>query len=198
LENTGHGEEVERHEKAIAIRQASPPQSGWMDAVLAFATTHADVAKVYCSPYRMRRQTHDARRDQVRDKKIGGMLNRLAPPGSVVALGANYNGRRARRGDGCTPVFKSVIRRLPTATRPVILVNEFNTSKKCCECHSLMQSVGRAPSGKPLRETQCSNQACPRSKLENGRDVNAAINIKLVLDEFLAGRPRPAYLCRAP
>jgi hypothetical protein len=61
-----------------------------------------------------------------------------------------------------------------------------------------MQSTGRAPSGKPLRETQCSNQACPRSKLDNGRDINAAINIKLVLDEFLAGRSRPAYLCRGP
>jgi hypothetical protein len=73
------------------------------------------------------------------------------------------------------------------------------SSKTCCECHSLMQSIGRAPSGKPLRETQCSNQACPRSKLDNGRDIiNAAINIKLVLDKFLAGRSRPAYLCRGP
>lgn len=183
---------------AEAIRQAAPPQSGGIRAILAFATTHADIAKVYCSPYSMRRRTHDARCEQVRDKRIGGMLDDLAPPGSVVALGANYHGRRARRGDKCTPVFKSIIRRLPTATRPVILVDEFNTSKKCCECHSLMQSIGRAPSGKPLRETQCSNQACPRSKLDNGRDTNAAINIKLVLDEFLAGRSRPAYLCRGP
>ncbi len=33
--------------EAEAIRQAAPPQSGGMQAVLAFAATHADIAKVY-------------------------------------------------------------------------------------------------------------------------------------------------------
>jgi hypothetical protein len=91
--------------------------------------------------------------------------------------------KRACTGDKCTPVFRSIV-----------LVDEFNASKRCCKCHSLMQSIGRVPSGKPLRETQCSNQACPRSELDNGRNIH----IKLVLEQFLAGRPRPAYLCRGP
>jgi hypothetical protein len=181
---------------ADAIRQAAPPQSGGMQAVLAFATTHADVARVYCSPCRMRRQTHDARCEQVRDKRIGSILNKLAPACTARFHGGPRGQSQRKAGASRGQVHSGIQVDLPTATRPVILMNEFYTSKSVAsECYSLMQSVGWSPSGKPLRETHCSNPACPRSKLENERDVNAAINIKLVSRQ---GRPRPAFLCRAP
>jgi hypothetical protein len=188
------GEEAFR--AAEAKRQACPPQSGTIAAVLAFATTHAALAKAYCSSQAMRKRTHQTRCDQVRDATIGRKLDKLAPPGGVVALGANYAGRRACRGDVCTPVFKTILRRLATAHRPVLLVDEFNTSKTCSKCHSLMRLAGIGPSGKPLRETICSNHECLLSKVPPGRDTNATINIKFVLEEFLQGRPRPAHLRR--
>jgi hypothetical protein len=82
-------------------------------------------------------------------------------------------------------------KRLPTATRPVVLVDELNAFKtrgasatpSCSLLDGLLWE-------QPLGETRCSNQACPMSKLDNGRGI---IIIKLGSKQFLAGRSRPDY-----
>ena len=87
---------------------------------------------------------------------------------------------------------KALIRALALRA-PVILIDEYNTSKCCCCCgEKLKQSVGS-------RVFRCENQtgvvqSCSVNFIN--RDVNAAVNIALCGSMQLLGRPRPQHLCR--
>lgn len=66
--------------------------------------------------------------------------------------------------------------------------DEYWTSQKCHKCEAFLED------GKGHRTKVCTNTACADHGQATNRDLNAALNLQRVWDEWLAHRRRPGYL----
>lgn len=120
-----------------------------------------------------------SRRQRIYDTVVNG----FAPdPRTVIAWGANFYGRRADTGEvfGCAPA--RALRRRFALKRRVVLVNEYNTSKKSHCCGADNQFLP----GRVVRCTACNSLI--------DRDVNGARNIRAVWDQHCENGMRPPGL----
>jgi hypothetical protein len=69
-------------------------------------------------------------------------------------------------------------------------VNEYNTTKCCYKCHSVMMKLTTKFGKECLRYRLCTECTKPTDKRRN-RDVNASKNIKFLIGLELEGKPRP-------
>lgn len=142
----------------------------------------------------------------------------------IVAFGG---GQFRSGGNGLMSVpRKEIIKHISYRT-PVVIVDEYNTSKMCSKCgHRLSDPDLRphcttnGPVGQPklftkrdkMRLRRCQSEACQRVQSCDGassssrnilhmhwnRDVNAAINILNAATEWLESKTRPIQLRRVP
>lgn len=79
----------------------------------------------------------------------------------------------------------------------VSLINEFRTSRCCCECGQVMKNVYKRHEQRKALDRPVLIRGilrCPTHDFCH-RDKNAALNIMAVYEALAAKRPRPAYLC---
>jgi hypothetical protein len=158
----------------------------WAAAAVAKQTMPA-LTKQYARPACLKRALSVYGRVQARAVEIVAMVKKGADVSkpTVVALGRNYQGRRARLGDKWTPVCKVVLNLL-SVHFAVVLIDEYLTSQMCWQCRNKLV----ARQGEP-REKYCLVCQC-----EVDRDVNAAKNILEKLLFHIRGWGCPAYMCR--
>ena len=124
------------------------------------------------------------------------------PNNTLIAMGDWTEGNRHRRGH--EPVkgigFRKTLRR---GGYKVFLVDEFRTSRMCCECqdeNGVNEKFRRVKSPKPYqakRKILCNGLLrCRTCKRLWNRDLNAAINIWNIAYNALHGHDRPFYLQR--
>jgi hypothetical protein len=117
------------------------------------------------------------------------VVQRMAPdPTTLVAFGANFDGRQCHKGDVAGPVVVKGIRRALAARRVVVLVDEFRTSK----CHHACGTVMDAD------PADAREKVCPSCLCKVDRDANAARNIGSVVERYFVDKSRPEHLQRAP
>ena len=117
------------------------------------------------------------------------LLRKIRDKRRVVCFGDGQFGHGAR---GPCP-RKALIRALGVLC-PVVLVDEFLTSKCCCGCGTPLKQVDGS------RVFRCASQtdegrACPVRLID--RDTNGSVNIGVCGVYQLLGLERPSYLCRA-
>ncbi len=108
----------------------------------------------------------------------------------VVFFGAGTFGR-GRRG----PCPRKALLRSIGLLAPVVLVHEYNTSKCCCSCGSVLKQIDcshviRCP------KSQTGENRCPAHTID--RDLNGASNIAVCGARQLYNLHRPDYLRREP
>lgn len=116
------------------------------------------------------------------------LLRKIRDKRRVVCFGDGQFGHGAR---GPCP-RKALIRALGVLC-PVVLVDEFRTSKCCCGCGTPLKQVDGS------RVFRCASQtdegrACPVGLID--RDTNGSVNIGVCGVYQLLGLERPSYLCR--
>jgi hypothetical protein len=117
------------------------------------------------------------------------LLRKIRDKKRVVFFGNGQFGHGAR---GPCP-RKALVRALGVLC-PVLMVDEFRTSKCCCGCGTPLKQVDGS------RVFRCESQtdegrACPVGKID--RDTNGSVNIGVCGVHQLLGLERPSYLCRS-
>jgi hypothetical protein len=121
-------------------------------------------------------------------KVMSKVVERVAPdPTTLVAFGANFNGRSCHRGDVAGPVVVKGIRRALAARRVVVMVDEFRSSKCHHECGTVMEAD----------PADAREKVCPSCLCKVDRDANAARNIGSVVVHYFMDKQRPVHLRRA-
>jgi hypothetical protein len=122
-----------------------------------------------------------------KQKAMSKVVQRVAPdPTTLVAFGANFNGRPCHKGDVAGPVVVKGIRRALAARRVVVMVDEFRSSKCHHECGTVMAAD----------PTDVREKVCPSCLCKVDRDVNAACNIGSVVAHYFVDKQRPLHLRR--
>jgi hypothetical protein len=120
-------------------------------------------------------------------KVMSKVVERVAPdPTTLVAFGANFNGRPCHKGDVAGPVVVKGIRRALAARRVVVLVDEFRSSKCHHECGTVMEAD----------PADAREKVCPSCLCKVDRDANAARNIGSVVVHYFVDKQRPVHLRR--
>lgn len=197
-------------EAQVARSNASELSGGvvaHMASIAVFFATVAVITQFYGSrTWRSMRYVAYARRQSILDR----VVEHLAPnPRTILAFGANFYGRRCETGNPPTFVVfgrlwqcrvsqsdcwfvagekgrvpSRAIRRKLALHRRVVLVNEYNTSKKSC-CHG----ADTVDAGYRLK--RCSHPGCDQVW---DRDVNGARNIRRCWEQHCTNGMRPAGL----
>ena len=108
--------------------------------------------------------------DKKRKKqKVGRLKNKR-----VICWGNGSNGHNR----GCQPVPNKLLLYHFSKRTPILLINEFNTSKLCHKCHNELSKEALTPEGERIK-------SCTTCHLDLDRDVNAALNIKQVTLSYL-------------
>ncbi len=96
--------------------------------------------------------------------------------------------------------FRSLFRK---AGYQVFLVDEYKTSKQCCNCKntiSICEKFLKIPSPRPWKrnvEITCHGLVkCKTCKTMFNRDVNSTVNIREITKNAINNLDRPEYLCR--
>ena len=107
---------------------------------------------------------------------------------SLVFFGGLWQPRR-----GQAPAPRKLIVEQASYRGPVLVVNEFNTSKKCAMpgCSGNNTEVAH-------REYSCSNPACPLHNKRTDRDASAAVNRLLNGNNYINGNEWLDKLFRPP
>ena len=128
-----------------------------------------------------------------------GVLRRrkkfTGPPEEAVLVIGNWCPSAQMRNKPSTMTVG--VRRLLSRAYQLFSIHEARTSKLCQECHEVTDQAPdpRDPDGeKTLWEKKvCNNRECSQSKLGRfSRDLNAAINIHFLADQFIKKGERPA------
>lgn len=165
-----------------ARSHASPLRGGVVTHVVSlmvfFATVGA-ITQFYGSrTWRSMRFIAFRRRQSLYDT----LVNKYAPDKrTIIAFGANFYGRRCATGESGTAPCRSLRRKFARCRR-VVLINEYNTSKKssCCGSPNVMLAD---------RQVQC-----PTCGEQRDRDLNGALNITKCWIQHCQNGTRPAGL----
>jgi hypothetical protein len=87
------------------------------------------------------------------------------------------------------------MRRLVHKRFETISIGEYNTSKKCCECHNNLEYVN----SQTIRLLQCSKCLSyeNKKKVYRTRDANSAVNIKNLFNFYCKHKTRPKEFTRS-
>ncbi|CAM9677365.1 unnamed protein product [Chrysoparadoxa australica] len=133
--------------------------------------------------------------DAVESELRGKFRSVTAGSRRVVRVVLFGNGQFGHGGRGPCP-RKALIRALGLRC-PVVLVDEFNTSKMCCGCGSKLAQVGDSRVFRCKGQTDGDSSSCFVSDMDCiDRDINGAVNIGYAGALQLLGRSRPSYLER--
>jgi hypothetical protein len=199
------GRSIEQHESDLSAQSS---KTLGLDEFRAYCTARSALNQTVGNFYRNIRYRNRRFKRYMKKQKCDSKLTKDikavhgGPDSTLVATGDWNEGSRHRRG--YEPVkgigFRKTFRR---AGYKVFLVDEFRTSRVCCECQDEGGASERLRvvwSPKPYqakRKILCNGLLrCRTCKRLWNRDLNAAINIWNIAYNALHGRDRPLYLQR--
>jgi hypothetical protein len=132
-------------------------------------------------------------------KSIDTFLNKIQEIfGSNVLIGYG-NWSRDTQMKHFMPTMNKGLRKQIHKRYDTITINEFNTSKKCCDCYNEMKHYRDKKNKEVYRLFVCSNCVSCQNKQNvfRTRDANSAVNIMNLTTCWINNQTRPEEFCRA-
>jgi hypothetical protein len=132
-------------------------------------------------------------------KSIDTFLNKIQETfGSNVLIGYG-NWSRDTQMKHFMPTMNKGLRKQINKRYDTITINEFNTSKKCCDCYNEMKHYRDKKNKEVYRLFVCSNCVSCQNKQNvfRTRDANSAVNIMNLTTCWINNQTRPEEFCRA-
>ena len=132
-------------------------------------------------------------------KSIDNFLNKIQETfGSNVLIGYG-NWSRDTQMKHFMPTMNKGLRKQIHKRYDTITINEFNTSKKCCDCYDEMKHYRDKKNKEVYRLFVCSNCVSCQNKQNvfRTRDANSAVNIMNLTTCWIKNQTRPEEFCRA-
>jgi hypothetical protein len=126
-------------------------------------------------------------------KSIDTFLNKIKETfGDNILIGYG-NWSRSTQMKHFMPTMNKGLRKLIHKKYDTITINECNTSKKCCGCHSNLEYYKDKKGEKVFRLLTCSTCVRPEVKqtVFRTRDVNSAVNIREITRIWINNQTRP-------
>jgi hypothetical protein len=132
-------------------------------------------------------------------KSIDTFLNKIQETfGSNILIGYG-NWSRDTQMKHFMPTMNKGLRKQIHKRYDTITINEFNTSKKCCDCYNEMKHYRDKKNKEVYRLFVCSNCVSCQNKqtVFRTRDANSAVNIMNLTTCWINNQTRPEEFCRA-
>jgi hypothetical protein len=132
-------------------------------------------------------------------KSIDNFLNKIQEIfGSNVLIGYGNWSRNAQMKH-FMPTMNKGLRKQIHKRYDTITINEFNTSKKCCDCYNEMKHYRDKKNKEVYRLFVCSNCVSCQNKQNvfRTRDANSAVNIMNLTTCWIKNQTRPEEFSRA-
>ena len=111
----------------------------------------------------------------------------------------DYNCEKISYSNGILLILFKGLRKLIHKRYDTITINEFNTSKKCCDCYNDMKHYRDKKNKEVYRLFVCSNCVSCQNKQNvfRTRDANSAVNIRNLTTCWINNQTRPEEFSRA-
>jgi hypothetical protein len=132
-------------------------------------------------------------------KSIDNFLNKIQETfGSNILIGYG-NWSRDTQMKHFMPTMNKGLRKQIHKRYDTITINEFNTSKKCCDCYNEMKHYRDKKNKEVYRLFVCSNCVSCQNKQNvfRTRDANSAVNIRNLTTCWINNQTRPEEFSRA-
>ena len=132
-------------------------------------------------------------------KSIDNFLNKIQETfGSNILIGYG-NWSRDTQMKHFMPTMNKGLRKQIHKIYDTITINEFNTSKKCCDCYNEMKHYKDKKNTEVYRLLVCSNCVSCQNKqtVFRTRDANSAVNIMNLTNCWINNQTRPEEFSRA-
>jgi hypothetical protein len=132
-------------------------------------------------------------------KSIDVFLNKIQETfGSNILIGYG-NWSRDTQMKHFMPTMNKGLRKQIHKRYDTITINEFNTSKKCCDCYNEMKHYRDKKNKEVYRLFVCSNCVSCQNKQNvfRTRDANSAVNIMNLTTCWIKNQTRPEEFSRA-
>ena len=96
---------------------------------------------------------------------------------------------------GCMPTMGIRLRRAIHKRFDTVTINEYKTSKLCCDCHQPLAHV-KDKKGEDIYRLFCCVSCKNKETVFRTRDVNAAVNIRKLTREWIDTQTRPIEFTR--
>ena len=194
---------VSQCEKAfLAHNSKTMDVEKFKEYVRAKNTLNAALSEFYCRQVHRKMKWRQAVYARKSEDRFIVRMRQLYGKNAVVAYG---NWSRTTQMRHFVPAKAVGMRRLISRHFQTFLVDEFRTSKLCCNCHKELSHVKikhEAGNKKLFRCLVCEECRCARyespQRVFLTRDLNAALNIRRIAREWLARQTRPAAFRRNP
>ena len=139
-------------------------------------------------------------------------LNRIKSTFGANAVIAYGDWSRSSQMRHFVPTKGTGLRKSIAKHFPIVMVNEFRTSKLCCNCFKeldYLQVKNRVGNDNQQRQQVYRCRVCPECTYKGtenspknrrfvNRDLNAALNIRMLALRWITHRQRPTEFCRRP